>query len=156
VDQRTAAARKRTARWPVVGLLVVVALAGGCSREFGGKQQDQAQSTSLADVRTKLDFIQHDTCFREPSPANFSECGGRYLRQLQNVGQTAGNEARKHPGGEGAVGLSQQLNGRIQEFHQSGCDTPTSDAGACVGRLNAIDADVNDLSKALAPLASGH
>ena len=155
MDQRTASARKRSlaARWPVAGLLVVVALAGGCSREFGGEHHEQAQSTSLTDVRTKVDFIQHDTCFRTPSPANYSECGGRYLRQLQNVAQTAGNEARKRPGGDGAAGVSQRINGRIQEFHQAGCDTPASDPGACLGHLGSINAGVNDLGKALAPLA---
>ena len=151
MDPRTALRkRSRAARWPLVLLLITVALAGGgCTREFGGKHQEQAQSTSLADVRTKVDFIRHDRCFRAASPENYPECGGRYLRQLQNTAQTAGDEARKRAGGEGAVGLAQQITGRIQEFHQAGCDTRASDPGTCTGHLNGINAAVNDLQKAL-------
>ena len=157
VDQRTAAPsrRPRLVHWPLVALLVAVALVGGCSREFGGNNQRQAQSTSLSDVHEKVDLISHDHCFTGDPAANYTACGGRYLRELQNAAQVASSQASKHPGGDRAVSISQSLIGRIGQFHQSSCDTTASDPAVCAGGLRSINNDLKQLDDAIGALAPG-
>lgn len=157
VDQPTGPlhGRPTAARWPLVALLIATALVGGCTREFGGENQRQAQSTSLSDVREKVDLIQHDHCAHGDPGATYKACGGRYLRELQNAVQVAGGQAQKQPGGERVVALSQSITGRIGQFHQAGCDTPASDPATCGGHLSSINSDLKQLDGALAALVPG-
>lgn len=148
LDRRSPSLRSHSVRWLSASAMVGLLLVSGCSQEFG-PQARQQQSTSLTDVREKIDLIKHDSCFTGNPHEKYSSCGGRYLTELNNAVQSARSDAGQTPVGARIRPLVGTVTASINDFRGSSCDTAAGPPEHCANALQTINANLDRLSKEL-------
>ena len=128
----------------MVGILLV----SGCSQEFG-PQARQQQSTSLTDVREKIDLIKHDSCFTGNPHEKYPSCGGRYLTELNNAVQSARSDAGQTPVGARIRPLVGTITASINDFRGASCNTAAGSPEHCGDVLHTINANTGQLGEEL-------
>ncbi len=140
--------RSHRMRWLSASVLAALLLVTGCSQEFG-PQARQQQSSSLTDVRDKIDLIKHDSCFTGKPRDKYPSCGGRYLTELNNAVQTARRDAGQTPVGGQIRPVVGAITASINDFRGASCDTAAGPPEHCANALHTINASLDRLSKEL-------
>ena len=147
-------------RWRVAGRargLLALALLGsvvvaGCGSQYRDAASRQQQSTSLADVRKKIELIELDRCYTGEPHEVYPKCAGRYLTEVNNAALVARSEAETTGPTKGIGDPVGTIRDKINDFNGHSCATvPPASTGAesCAADLRSINVSLDQLARAL-------
>ncbi len=143
----SAGTRRTRLRWlmPLLGGFLLVAT--GCAGyETDPGVAEQAPSSSLQDVTTKIDYMKQDRCFKAPMQHGSARCD-RYLEQVKNIASVSTGVTASPPVRQAGY----ELGDRIQHLMSQNCLPPRAGSEhQCATSLAAVDQGMVDLDNEVA------